>query len=124
MKPMKGTRLLWRQRPHTVTAIWSAFGGELVPELLIECPYPPDEHEKPCRVWASEDDHLDTTVDGCWVQVEYDAIGMRDMTFEIPSGTPGPWEMMVHGSGDEGPQLTEVSMSNVPRMRWWHRGRR
>lgn len=109
-----------RQRPHVVDAEWVSWHGDLNHEIEITCPYPPGDHDKPCRLWANEEG---TEIeDGCWVLQEHDAIG-PDMTFNVPDWSRPPWRMMVHGAGYDGPQLTEVSLSDIRIRRWWHRRR-
>lgn len=97
------------QLPHVLAVRWTSDGGEVFEEWAIDCMYRPDDYDKPCRIWASEDDHTGESVPGCWVQQTLDE-GIECLGIHIPARSFGPWHVFVTGSGDDGPMLTDVSL--------------
>ena len=98
------------QRAHTLGITWSSMGGELFENYRIDCPYAPGDYDKPCRIWASEDDDTGESEPGCWVQQSMDN-GVECLGIQIPDNSTPPWSMYVTGSGDDGPRLMHVDLA-------------
>ena len=78
-------------------------------EWSVDCPYPLDYYDKPCRVWTSEDDHTGESQPGCWVRESLDN-GIECVGIAVAPSSVAPWTVYVTGSGDEGPMLTDESL--------------
>ena len=120
-EPCRGVPLYWdsrerggtdmrvrEQKPHTLRVAWTSQFGEMHEEWSIDCPYPADHYDKPCRIWASEDDHTGESEPGCWVRQSLEN-GIECVDVAVPSSSVAPWSVCVTGSGVEWPRLTDVS---------------
>lgn len=101
------------QRGHTVTVTWSMHLGEPWSEFGVVCPYAPEDHDKPCRLWGDDTEGTSGVFkDGCFIVQTHEAVGIENGYLVIPDGVAPPWSCYVVGSGDQA-HLIHVDLAGL-----------